>query len=198
MKKNYHFHLGIDISKSKLDYCIIIDPAAVDKYLYGTVPNSEKGIKELLQNVKKQGLNLNAGLFVMENTGVYTMPLCFCLQEHEIDYTVVPPLELKCSKGVVRGKNDKTDAKDIALYAITHLHAIQLTVLPAEELLELRLLLAEREKLVKTIKAFGMTKENKGFMPVRLSKYVLAHNSKTVSLLKNQLKSLEVAIAILR
>jgi transposase len=146
MKKNYHFHVGIDISKDKLDYCIIIDPAATGQYIYGLVPNTEKGVKELLKTVKKYGLDICTGLFTMENTGVYTMPLCFCLQQKGMAYTVVPPLEIKCSKGMARGKNDRADAKDIALYAITHLHKVMLTVLPAEDLLELRLLLTEREK----------------------------------------------------
>jgi transposase len=194
MKKNYHFHVGIDISKDKLDYCIIIDPTATGQYIYGLVPNTEKGVKELLKTVKKYGLDICTGLFTMENTGVYTMPLCFCLQQNGMAYTVVPPLEIKCSKGVGRGKNDRADAKDIALYAITHLHKVVLTVLPAEDLLELRLLLTEREKLVKAIKAFGMTRENKGFVPSGISKLVLGHNEKTLLFLKGQLKSIEAAI----
>jgi transposase len=194
MKKNYHFYVGIDISKDKLDYCIITDPGAVSQYVYGIVPNNEKGIKQLFHAVKKQKLDIANGLFAMENTGVYTMPLCFSLQQVSIDYTVIPPMQVKRSKGIVRGKSDKADAKDIALYAIAHLHIITLAVLPAEDLLELRLLLAERVKIVKAIRAFCTTKENKGFMPGKIAKTVLAHNKKTVVFLKEQLKSIEAAI----
>ena len=58
----------------------------------------------------------------------------------------------------------------------------------------LRLLLAEREKLVKAIGTFKMTTENKSFMPKNVLKLVLANNKKTTALLQQQLNNLEKLI----
>lgn len=98
------------------------------------------------------------------------------------------------AKGLTRGKSDKTDSKDIALYAITHEHKLIFTQLPETDLMELKLLLTEREKLIKAILLFDTTKENKEFMPKEVAKEVLSHNKKTITLLKKQLAELEKQI----
>ncbi len=74
-----------------------------------------------------------------------------------------PAIEIKRSKGISRGKTDKTDSKDIAFYALTHLHKLQLTNLPEKEILKLKLLFTEREKLMKAVKMLDTTKENETF-----------------------------------
>jgi len=107
---------------------------------------------------------------------------------------VVPALQINRSVGIKRGKSDKVDAKDIAMYAVSHLHQLTLSVLPEKSFLELRVLLAEREKLVKSIKTFISTSENKGFLPKEILKSVLQQNKKTIVLLKQQLMKLEKLI----
>jgi transposase len=104
---------------------------------------------------------------------------------------MVPAIEIKRAKGLTRGKSDKTDAKDIALYAITHLHKLAFTQLPESDLMRLKLSLTERDKLVKAITLFKATKESKGFLSKELSNEILKHNSKTISILKKQLLELE-------
>ena len=85
MKKNYQIFIGIDVSKSKLDYCIVTDPTAA-KHQFGIVSNNEKGIKQLITLVKKiNGHSLDA-LYCLENTGVYSMPLCYWLQAAKENY----------------------------------------------------------------------------------------------------------------
>ena len=103
----------------------------------------------------------------------------------------------KKAKGISRGKNDKADAKDIASYCITHLHLIKLTALPQNDFIELKLLLAEREKLVKAIGMFKMTKEGHNFLPKEVLKITLAHNKKTTEGLQKQLYALEKIIQAL-
>lgn len=68
------------------------------------------------------------------------MPLALFLQERNMDYCMVAPIEIKRSKGFLRGKNDKADARDIAFYAVTHLHKLVLHRLPEEDILKLQLL----------------------------------------------------------
>ena len=190
MKKNYQIFIGIDVSKSKLDYCMVTDPTAT-RHQFGIVPNNEKGIKQLIALVKKINAHSLDALYCLENTGVYSMPLRYWLQASEQNYWTEDALQIKRAKGITRGKNDKADSKDIAFYAISHLHLYEPTLLPENDFLELKLLLAEREKLVKAIGAFNRTNENKSFLPKEVLKSVLAHNKKTVQGLQKQLVTIE-------
>ena len=193
MKKVQRIFVGIDVSKLKLDYCIVTD-AESGTYDFGIVTNDEKGIKKLIAAVTKINIVANKVLFCFENTGVYSMPLCYWLQEGNFEYWVEASLQIKRAKGICRGKSDKTDSKDIALYALSHLHLYKPTVLPEKCFMELKLLLAERGKLIKSISAFKTSGENKSFMPEDILKKVLAHNRKTLSLLQKQLTAIELLI----
>lgn len=192
MKKNYQTFIGIDVSKSKLDSCQVADICS-GQHQFSIIANDEKSIKGFLSNLKESFSNETV-LFCLENTGVYSMPLCYWLHKNHFDYCVVPALEIKRSAGIKRGKSDKADAKDIAMYAVSHLHQLTLSVLPEKNLLKLRLFLAEREKLLKAINAFKTTAENEGFLPSDILKSVLQHNQRTIALLQQQLIKLEKLI----
>jgi transposase len=196
MKKNYQIFVGIDVSKDKLDYCIVTD-ATSSQHQYGIAGNNQKGIKQLIAILRKKKVADAAILFCLENTGVYSMPLCYWLQAAALDYWVVPSLEIKRSKGISRGKTDKADAKDIAFYSISHLHQIKLSKLPENDFIELRLLLTEREKIVKAINTFNTTKENENFLPKEVLKNILKHNLATIKFLQQQLKAVEKLINLL-
>lgn len=85
------------------------------------------------------------------------MNLSLILSELNVDFSEFPALEIKQSKGTCRGKSDKADAKDIALYAFRNIDKIKLTEVPEADILSLRLLYAEREKIIAAIKDFGAT-----------------------------------------
>jgi transposase len=188
--KSYKIIVGIDVSKSKLDVWVThqAQDAKPDHFI---VPNNEKGIKEMIKTLQKQKEALEECLFCFENTGVYGMPLAFYLSKIEADYWVVPALEIKRSKGISRGKNDKIDAKEIAFYALTHLHKLKLNTLPAKEIAQLKVLFSEREKLIKAIKLMASTNEMKEFMPAKIINETLKSNLKTVKFLKQQLNVIE-------
>ena len=192
MKKNYQIFIGVDVSKSKLDYCIVTDPAST-QYEFGILPNNEKGIKGFLFILKKKVPNQSV-IFCLENTGIYSMPICYWLQVNTFDYCVVSPLEIRRASGIKRGKSDKADAKDIAMYVVSHLHQLTVSVLAEKSFLELTVLLSEREKLVKAISAFKLTSENKDFLPKAILKSVFQHNKKTLSILQQQQMKLEKLI----
>lgn len=193
MKKQYQIFVGIDVSKEKLDYCIVTDTIS-KQHLFGIVSNNQKGIKQLITTVTKLNKNKFELLFCLENTGVYSMPLCYWLQHAKLDYWVEAALQIKRAKGISRGKSDKTDAKDIAFYAITHQHLFTPKQLPENDFIELKLLLAEREKLLKAINTFKTTTENKNYLPKEVLKSVLEHNKKTIELLQKQLNAIEKLI----
>ena len=188
--KNYSFYVGIDISKLKLDVVILKKetPNVTNHFI---VENSLKGVKEILKNLAKQKVDLSNVLFCCENTGVYTFPLSSCLSEKKLDYWVVPAIEIKNSKGISRGKNDKDDAKEIALYSFRNIDKLKLSTLPDTAIQQLKLLFTEREKVMKSFKLFEATKENADFMPKQVYKSIVAINNKTVKFLKATLKSIE-------
>ncbi len=192
--KNYKTIIGIDVSKLKLDVSFVHEAHAKQHHHF-IVSNDEKGIKQIFKELKKMKIEFSDCLFCYENTGIYSMPLSFCLSKMKANYWVVPAIEIKRSKGISRGKTDKTDSKDIAFYALTHLHKLQLTNLPEKEILKLKLLFTEREKLMKAVKMLDTTKENETFLPKEIVKDVLVANRKTVVFLRKALKEIEQKIS---
>lgn len=189
MKKDFSIIAGIDVSSKKLDYTIIKNRDD-KKHLQGVVSNDQKGLAKLTSLFLKNGVSK----VILENTGVYSMPVCYHMQKASISYSMVSPLEIKRSQGINRGKSDKADAKDIAFYGITHEHKLIATKLPAEDLLKLKLALAEREKLVKAITTFKTTKINKEYLSIEIVKSILALNKKTIQALRKQLDAIDELI----
>jgi transposase len=194
--KNYALVVGVDVSKAKLDVCIIREAGAKDA-IHLVVPNTVKGMTSVPGEFLKQNTKPQSVLFCLEHTGVYSTPLSLFLQAHGIDYWMVPAIEIKRSLGIRRGKSDKTDARDIARYALTQTHKMQLSHAPEAELTELRCLLAEREKLIKAIALFQSSEEGEGFLPKAVLKQTLSINKKTITALKKRLKETETAISAL-
>lgn len=190
--KKYKIFTGIDVSKSTLDFCIIDSEGKV--VLQGKTSNDPQGIKQLLDTIKELKRFMSEVLFLFENTGVYSMPLSIFLSESPCDFVEVPALEIKRSKGITRGKSDKTDARDIAFYGLRHIDKITLSCAPQLEILQLKILFAEREKTVEAIKAFGSTNEAQGFLPDSVFKIVNPINRKTIDYLKKVLQSIEEKI----
>ena len=190
--KKFNVFTGIDVSKSTLDFCII--DAKANVLIQGKTENNSHGIKLLLNHFKKLKVSLNEVLFSFENTGVYSMPLNIFLSERKCDFAEIPALEIKKSKGITRGKSDKTDAKDIALYGLRNLDKITLSSAPQIEILQLKFLFAEREKVIEAIKTFDSTNEAEGFLPNSVFKIVNPINRKILAHLKKALKSIEEKI----
>ena len=188
--KKFKLVIGIDISKNKLDVCIIQDPNS-KQHQYLQVNNYRKGIKDLFDVIKKYKVSMEHIIFCFENTGVYGMHLCYVLQEKDICYSMVPAIEIKRAKGLTRGKSDKSDSLDIACYAITHEHKLSFSKLPETDLMKLKLALSQREKLIKSLATFESTKENEDFLPNAVVGKILKLNEQTIKALKKQLLELE-------
>ena len=188
--KKYLFYVGIDISKLKLDV-VLIQGESSNLAEHFIVDNTQKGVKEILNYLLKKKIDLTSTLFCCENTGVYTYPLSIYLCKKGLDYWVVPAIEIKRSKGISRGKNDKTDAKDIALYSMRNIDKLNLSSIAEKEVQQLKLLFAEREKVMKAIHLFETSKENIGFTSKDVYRTVALINSKTIKALKSSLQVLE-------
>lgn len=188
--KNHIFFIGIDVSKLKLDVCLVTDPGS-KQHKHLIVSNNAKGIKQILTAAEAMGFTMEQTLFCFENTGLYSMPLSCFLSSLKLDYWVVPAIEIKRSKGISRGKTDKTDARDIAFYAITHLHKAACSHLPEVDILKLQLLYSEREKLINAVQMLKMSQEADDFLPKEVVREIKRLNVATIKKLQQAQKEIE-------
>lgn len=194
--KRYAKTIGVDVSKAKLDIYLMSEAGAKDA-MHFVVPNTPKGMLSILKRITESGVPPEQLLFCFEHTGVYSMPLSLFLHAQGVDYWMVPAIEIKRSKGLCRGKTDKNDARDIAHYALTQIHKLQLSTAPEKQLTQLRCLLAEREKIVKAIALFTSTEEDVDFLPKDVLRPALSINKKALTMLKKRLKEADAAIRVL-
>lgn len=137
MKKNI---IGVDLSKDWFDAAHLCSAELMDEKRFD---NNLQGVRHFV----KWATKLDA-LVCVEHTGHYGLLLCCMLQQNGITFSLIPAIQIKKSQGIVRGKNDKADARRIAYYALTHQHKITLTRLPSSNILKLKELLTYRDQLV--------------------------------------------------
>jgi len=109
----------------------------------------------------------------------------------KLTFWQVSSVEIKRSKGISRGKDDKIDSKEIAFYAFTHMHKFRPEKVSTQSIRQLRLLFTEREKVLKALALFENTSENKGFIPKEVFNAVASVNKPVINQLRKTLKSLE-------
>jgi transposase len=145
--------IGIDVSKPFVDVFIFT------RKKHKRFKNNNKGFKEMILWVDK---HIHAeqckALYAFEHTGLYSLALSVFLTKNETPYILIPGLELKRSLGISRGKTDRVDARFIALYAYRRRDEIKPYKLPSKNLLDLRRLLALRDKLIKQRSGYKATK----------------------------------------
>jgi len=175
MKTNSIF-VGIDISKSVLDICIL-QPTPN----YFTIENNKKSIKTFI----KTHLSKIAPCHIcMENTGKYGWLLIDILSEMDYFMYVVNPIHLKKSLGLIRGKNDKIDAFRIAQFIKKNYQELPRHEKKSVALITLQVLLSERQYKVKQRKS----------LLIKLKDYQLIDNPKLQELLRDQNKKLIIEI----
>lgn len=166
--KKYVLFIGIDMSKLWFDMSISRD-GIKDNMLHQQYKNTLKGYKKALQWLAKQSRSMSLDgpwLFCLEHTGVYTLPLCVFLEQHQHDFILESALRVQRSIGIRRAKSDKADSKDIAMYAHDHHKKLILSNLPAKELMQIKNLLAHRARLVKQKTALKSANgQYTGYMP---------------------------------
>ena len=188
--KKFDYYIGIDVSKLTLDVTLLHECENITKTEHYKIENNEKSIAQFVS--KKLGnYACEQMLFCFEDTGIYSMPLSYYLSSNNFTYWQVPAIEIKRSKGISRGKDDKIDSKDIAFYAYTHTHKLRPSVMSAKSIQQLRLLFTEREKVLKSLSALEKTSENKDFISKEVFKVVEGVNRLAVKQLKQAQKRIE-------
>jgi transposase len=196
MKKNeFRNFVGIDVSKLTLDAVFIFDKE-MNKAVHHQFSNDEKGIKKLIGVLKKQkGVDVDNTLVCMENTGIYGKRLSLILFEMQWFVWVETPVAIFRSMGLQRGKNDKVDAKRIALYAMKNQEQAKAWEAPRKEIAALRQLLNTREALIKAFKGLSVSiKEYKETGNKELSEMMKVSTSNTIKGIKKDIQKIEESI----
>lgn len=105
------FYLGIDVAKSKLDCCLLLNEAG-SKRRTKAVPNSKAGVAALLEWTAKHEVPVSDLHVIMEATGVYHEQPALLLIESGTLVSVINPAQARnLGRGMaVRTKTDKTDS----------------------------------------------------------------------------------------
>lgn len=109
------FYLGIDVSKAKLD-CCLLNQDAPQKRKSKAVANSVLGVADLLRWLAKQGAQPADTHVLLEATGVYHESVSTALHDSGVTVSVLNPAQVRdFGKGL--GLRTKTDAVDSGLLA---------------------------------------------------------------------------------
>ena len=185
--------VGIDVSKSTLDACLH------SLEINGCFNNTKAGYRKLiLWATKNTGLSIDKILICFEHTGLYSFQLASYLAEKQLNFIIVPGMEIKRSMGIQRGKNDKVDAQKIALYAFRRKDEITPYQMPEKSLTKLKQLLSLREKLVKQRAGYQATlKEQSKFLNKSENKLLFSIPEKLIRQLNKQINILEQEVDLL-
>lgn len=140
------FYLGIDVSKAKLDCCLLAE-AAPDKRKSKVVDNSAVGVVDLLRWLEKQGAAPAHTHALMEGTGVYHESAAASLYERAVTVSILNPAQVRdFGKGLgLRTKTDSVDSWLLARFGLLQKPAAWQP--PPAHVRELRALLARRQAL---------------------------------------------------
>ena len=135
--------IGIDVSKLTLD-CRIHTAG-----LSAVFDNAAEQIADMAQwALDNSGASKDELLFVLEHTGIYSRNLVRYLAGNGWLVHVASGLEIKRSLGITRGKDDRADARRIALYGHRVRGEVDPYRLPGDTLDGLKRLMSMRKKLV--------------------------------------------------
>ena len=135
--------IGIDVSKLTLDCCIHSNGQQL------IIDNTFESIAKMTAWAIKQSCGDKKNtIFVFEHTGLYTHQLVQYLGENDYMFQLISGLEIKRSLGIIRGKDDKADAKRIALYGYRLRSELSPNKIVDENINILKRLMSLRKKLV--------------------------------------------------
>lgn len=164
METAYQHFAGIDVSKATIDVCVIVndDKSAI---LHQSFEQHKKGFAALKKWLKEITSKQVDRLFLcVENTGLYDDALLSYLFDEGLAVCLENAANIKRSIRDNRGKTDKLDARNIALYALKHYDELRLWEKPRKQIALLQQLLSERGRSVNALKMLQQAhKEKAGF-----------------------------------
>lgn len=142
--------IGIDFSKLTIDVSVL-DIKNLETVIHSQFENNTKGFGKMMKWLKKVTNEPERNwLFCGEHTGVYVLALVSFLVGHGLPIWLESALRIKRSRGLCRGKDDKSDSRDIALYAYRYRDKAKEYSMPMEIVANLKDLMSYRERLKKS------------------------------------------------
>lgn len=184
-------YLGVDVSKDKLDCCLLHDPAET-KRKTKAVANSPSGLATLLSFVEKEGIRPDELHVIMEGTGVYHQLAAETLCDAGMTVSIANPAQVKdFGRGMaVRTKNDTKDSFVLARYGALLKPAPWTPPSPAAR--QLQAYIAREDAIKKDIQREHNRKEKS--VIGRAPDDVLASIEETISFLNAQLQAIRKKI----
>ncbi len=181
---HHHHHAGVDVSKWRLDVCLLPGRQAF------CVANDPQGIDELVRRLEE----VRPELVVLEATGGYERPAATAIAASSagIAVAVVNPRQARdFAKATGRlAKTDKIDAEVLARFASAV--GPKPSVLPDEEMRALQAILARRRQILEMLLA---EKNRLQMAPEAVAKRIAAHVKWLQSELIRTDRDLDEAIA---
>lgn len=186
--ENFYF-VGVDVSKKKLDFCVLSSGKVVHEEV---IANDVGSVSVFLIRLQSD-LCADSSRFLIccEHTGQYTYPLICGCQSLSFRLWVENPAQIKYSSGVSRGKNDKIDAKRIALYGCRFADKVQPYERPSEEIEHLKQLESERALYVTDLGKYkAQVKDQRDYMPCSIYKLKLKRLMGLIQELEGAIKAI--------
>lgn len=178
--------IGIDISSKTLDICV----KKGHEVKHSIIENEVKAIKAFFKRYAKEEV-----IVAMENTGRYNWNLFEVLPGLSFKVYVIPPLHLKKSLGLVRGKNDKIDALRICSFIEKNSEETLLWKPTSVAVKRLKILLTERNSRVKMKRQLIKQQHDYKLMKtISLDKELLKLNKKMIEVIDGQISKIETDI----
>lgn len=193
MQEQITFFVGTDVSKPHLDMSIVSKGIELHN---SRIVNSSKSVSSWFKKVSKQyAIKVSNTLFCMEFTGIYNHPIVEELHRMGAQMWLMAGAQLSHGKGLQRGKEDKADAKKIALYGFTHPHEVRLFKKPRIILQQLRALMNTRADLIQTRHQYQRrTKESIGYMDKKELAIITGYCMPILKLMAKQIKEIDKEI----
>jgi transposase len=192
MTKKWDFFIGMDVSKKT------IDVSCNSKKIHIKIDNHSQGFKVLLKWFVTHQIDASKAVIVFEHTGGYEFRLMQFCESKNIDYCRLPGLEIKQSMGMVRGKNDKVDAKRISQYAYEKKESIKPSTPINTIVSELKGLMNYRKKLVRENAGYKSTmSERKAMYDVKKTDLIISSLIKKLKANEKLIKDVEQAIEVI-
>lgn len=151
---DFKFKLGSDISKLWFDYCLIDEKLEI--IVKGNVSNSPEAIQEFINELLNLGIikSISDILLVIEHTGLYINHLVKTWLSNGGRLSLIQASKISIALDGGNSFEEKTDPMDalrIAEYAVRFEDKLKLYELSPEALISLKLLRAQRKRVIKSI-----------------------------------------------
>lgn len=193
METKFMHFVGIDVSKFKFDVCLVFNGRTTELF-QESFEQSKKGFNSLHRWLDKliDGQRDQVRICV-ENTGLYDDALLYFLEAHGYWICLENAALIKKSIRDKRAKNDRLDARHIALYALRHWDELERWEKPREQVSKLKDLLACRRNLVEGLKRIKQArKEIQHFKWAKLNNVTDYHAG--IAGLQKDIRQIDLAI----